>query len=105
MRRDRHKFYLAAFSLMAPIAWQGSTPASNSGPELMLRVQEEKDCSAITSAQPWASCPRWERGLPMLQKGWQCTGSNPALFPFLACTGFPPHPSSAAPLLGNLRAG
>lgn len=32
VRRDRHKFYSEAFSLMAPIAWRGGTPASNSQP-------------------------------------------------------------------------
>lgn len=52
MRRDRHKFSLEAFSVMAPITWHGSTPASNRRPEIL---REEKGSSAFASAWPLVS--------------------------------------------------
>lgn len=99
MRRDRHKFYLEAFSLMAPIAWQGSTPASNSCPQLLLPVG---------AGGERLLCPR--RGRPArgrrgvcLRFKWDGDARRQTLcFPLSPmCTGFPPHPGSAAPLLGT----
>lgn len=121
MRRDRHKFYLEAFSLMAPITWQGSTPASNRRPKIL---REEKGSSAASA-----------RHLPAVGEVFACASKAMAMhgvksrtFPLLACAGcfrkiglnfkaivisrcvhlfeipcmgFPAHPSSASPLLGT----
>lgn len=69
MRRDRHKFYFEAFSLMAPIAWRGGTPASNSQPPASDSAAGGEPCSS--------------KAMPVL----------PSLFPFLLGADFPPFPS------------
>lgn len=120
MRRDRHKFYLEAFSVMAPITWQGSTPASNRRPEVLREERAPLPghwcLPAVGDVFAWAS------------KVMVMHGVRSCTFPFLACagcfkrdglnfeaivishwvclfeipcTGFPHHPSSASPLLGT----
>lgn len=69
VRRDRHKFYFEAFSLMAPIAWRSGTPASNSQPPASDSAAGGEPCSS--------------KAIPML----------PSLFPFLLGADFPPRPS------------
>lgn len=80
MRRDRHKFYSEAFSLMAPIAWRGGTPASNSQPP------------ASDSAA--RGCRR-----TLFIQGHACA---PLALPLPAGCGFPPSPLSRG--LGELPA-
>lgn len=83
MRRDRHKFYLEAFSLMAPIAWQGSTPASNSGPELLLPVGaggEKLFCPRLCPAT--GILPEAGEGFACASQGMAMHGVKPCAFPF-----------------------
>lgn len=83
MRRDRHKFYLEAFFLMAPIAWQGSTPASNSGPQLLLPTGAGGGglcCHHLCPAT--GILPKAGEEFACASKGMAMHGIKPCAFPF-----------------------
>lgn len=106
MRRDRHKFYLEAFSLMAPIAWQGSTPASNSGPELLLPADAGGEGPFRHHRCPAAGIlPQEGEGFACASKGAAMPGVKPCAFPFPGMPGSPPSSQLSSPSPGHLQAG
>lgn len=99
MRRDRHKFYLEAFSVMAPVAWQGSTPASNSGPELLLPAGaggEELFCHHLCPAT--GILPEVGEEFACASKGMAMHGIKPHASPFPGMYLFPPTIPAQQPL-------
>lgn len=106
MRRDRHKFYLEAFSLMAPVAWQGSTPASNSGPELLLPAGAGGEGLFRHHLRPATGIlPEVGEEFACASKGVAMHGIKPHALPFPGMDWFPPPSQLSSPSPGHLRAG